>query len=162
MTFKIELVTDAERSEVLRAIQADLREWRESLLPPAIRKRGVTHLVGSVNGGDFTIRVSPERRSYSTVSAHGTVQHRPGGGSVIRATVRTKFPLVLIVLTCGVAIVAAEVAAWIVPGIMLGAYLVSNAFLSRNDPEAAYLDLRLRGAVARASEPSVSADSPDT
>jgi hypothetical protein len=62
MTFKIELVTDAERSAVLQAIQADLREWRESSLPPAIRRRGVTHLVGSVNGGDFAIRVSPPRR----------------------------------------------------------------------------------------------------
>jgi hypothetical protein len=68
----------------------------------------------------------------------------------------------LIILTTGFAIIGRETVAWIVAGVLLGVYLVTNAFLKRNNPEVAFLELRLRAAVARASEPTVSADTPDT
>ncbi|MFL5383524.1 MAG: hypothetical protein ACJ8GN_13485 [Longimicrobiaceae bacterium] len=159
---RIVIESPAPPEAVLAAIREDSREWRESVIPRALRKELRFRVNTGVNGNQFWLQLPSSSDDAEHVTLRGVVSPAPGGGSVIRATFQSGSSDFY--WLCGLGIL---VAFWSLPwGLGLIAAGVGFAGLdhlhdSRLSREtsalAAYLDERLRAAVMRAAEPGATA-----
>jgi GGDEF domain-containing protein len=144
---------------VRAAIREDAREWRESVIPPTLRKELRYRVIARVKGDRFRMGLPSHssEEDVERVALMGMVSAAPDSGSIVRATFRSGSPDWW-TMVAGVGIL---VTFWSVGwGLALLAAAGIEASLehrrdSRLSPEtsatAAYLAERLQGAVMRAA-----------
>jgi hypothetical protein len=142
---------------VLAAIRDDGREWRESVIPPALRAELRHRVVTRVKGERFRLALPSGLEEAEHVTLRGMVSPAPGGGSVVRATFRSGAPEGW----AAAAVAGIGLAFWSLSwGMIILAAAAGFAGLdhwrtARLDPDtsatAAYLAERLRAAVSRAA-----------
>ena len=160
---RIVIESPAPPEAVLAAIREDSREWRESVIPPALRRELRFRVETGAKGDRFWLQLPSSAEAPEQVTLRGKVSPAPGGGSVIRATFQSGsadfWPVVGTVgiavafwsLSGGLAMIAAAAA-------FGGLDRLHDSRLGREtSPTAAYLDQRLRAAIVRAAEPGAAA-----
>jgi hypothetical protein len=154
---RIVIESPAAPQAVLAAIEEDAREWRESVIPPALRQELRYRLTARVKGDRFRLELPSRMEEAERVVLVGMVAPAPGGGSTVRATFRSGTPdFWTAVAGAGVLVVF-----WSLPAglIILAAAAVSGGLDHARDarlgaetsPTASYLSERLHAAVLRAS-----------
>jgi len=159
---RIVIESPAPPEAVLAAIREDSREWRESVIPPALRKELRFRVNAGVRGDLFWVELPSGTNKFEQVSLRGVVSPAPGGGSVLRATFQSGTSD-----CCWLGVLGILLAFWSLPlGLVHIAAAVGlkgldhlrDSRLSRaRSATAAYLDQRLRAAVMRAADPGAAA-----
>ena len=81
----------AAPAAVAAALRAELREWRESVLPAALRDAGVLQVTGTVDERSFVLRydaMAVRGRPLDDVELRGQLIAAPTGGTRVAATLR--------------------------------------------------------------------------
>ena len=81
----------ATAAEIADALLVELREWRESVLPPALRSVGVIQVTGKVDAHAFVLRYDayPVRGvTLDDVDLHGRLADDTSGGTRVEVTLR--------------------------------------------------------------------------
>jgi hypothetical protein len=81
---RIVIESPAPPEAVLAAILEDAREWRESVVPPALRKE--YRVTARVEGDRFRLQLPKHLDTAEPVTLRGVVSPAPQGGSLIRAS----------------------------------------------------------------------------
>jgi len=162
---RIVIPSPAPPEAVLAAIREDGREWRESVIPPALRGELRFRVAVLVQGERFRLELPSQLEHAEDVTLRGTVSPARGGGSVVRAGFQSDSPVFWMVIAGAGALTLSANLAW-------GLFLMAAAALlggldawrgSRLDdgnPVAAYLAERLRTAVDRAAGPGLGHEVP--
>ena len=80
------LISVAPAADVLEAIRRDLQEWRDFVIPPALRSLGVIRVEGTIRGARFELRYAGTSEEIPDVVLRGAVVARPDGGCEVVAT----------------------------------------------------------------------------
>jgi hypothetical protein len=154
---------------VVEALREQATEWRESVVPPELRRKGVTRMKGSIQPPFFRFWLwSPGGRNDFPSALRGVVVAGPGGGSRIRGECGRRFgsplsitmwmvagsTLVGTIFGIGGGVLAAIFGAFIGGPTMLG---IAAHRPAKRSPEAEYLFQRLDLAVAAAEEKAAAA-----
>lgn len=159
MAARIVIESPAAPQAVLDAIREDAREWRESVIPPALREESRYRMTARVKGDRFRLELPSHgaEEDVERVTLRGMVSPAPGGGSVVRATFGTGAPdFWSIAAVAGILLVVWNLS-WGLIVLALAALSggMDHARGSRLSPEtsatAAYLAERLQAAVSRAA-----------
>jgi hypothetical protein len=105
---------------VAAALRDELREWRESVLPSALRSAGVLQVTGDVDERAFVLRyhsVSVRRRTPDDVELRGRLVDSASGGTVVSTAVHHSNGLVTMV------------AVWIALLVVIGWFSLEGAFV---------------------------------
>ena len=90
MTFTFNLTTRASADAVLAVIRSHAAHWRESDVPPELRRTGTPGVEARVSGHRFSIHLQSRGETPSTEYVlRGEVRRRLGGGSRVRARAPT-------------------------------------------------------------------------
>ena len=119
-TSRLELHTSATVAQLAAALRAELREWRESVLPPALRSAGVLQVTGKVEPRAFVLRYDayPTRnRPLDDVELRGRLVDGANGGTVVEATLRHDDGLVTMLVV------------WLVVLVVIGWFSLASAFV---------------------------------
>ena len=159
MGARIVIESPAAPSAVLAAIEENAREWRESVIPPALREELRYRVTARVKGDRFRLALPSHsgEDDVERVTLLGIVSAAPDGGSIVRATFRSGSPdWWTIIAGVGVLVVFWSLG-W---GLFILAVAgIEGSLEHRRDsrlspetsPTAAYLAERLDAAVLRAS-----------
>lgn len=158
MAFDLTLDSPAPRAAVLAAIGEDGREWRESVLPAALRQAGMFQVEATIRGDEFVMHVAGGRERGPPVELRGRVTDRPAGGSrvVARCALRPTYRWLAGLLAFGaVGLAYTDLTGALivlgVAGLCLAIEWWRDERLTRSgNAEARYLAERLERAVAQA------------
>lgn len=121
-TYRHALHSAATAAEVADALRAELREWRESLLPPGLRNAGVIQVTGEVDAHSFVFRYDayPVRgRPLDDVELRGRLTHDTGKrGTIVKATLHHDDGL------------ATMLVVWLVVLVAIGWFSLTGAFVT--------------------------------
>jgi len=155
---KIRWDSPASAAAVLEAIRQDVREWRESVIPDALRSRGVFRVEGRVRGDRFELRYVGSFEHSPDVVLRGAVVARPEGGCDVVAAVGRPagvfaLPALLALLGVWELVRGGGFGSLALAGVVTVACVAYTETVSRRGArDAAYLVERLRQAVARAAQ----------
>ncbi|MBV9109253.1 MAG: hypothetical protein JO306_07595 [Gemmatimonadetes bacterium] len=151
---------DASPDDVLAAVREDAREWRESAIPPALRKRGIVRVEARIRPPyvELRFRLNASDRNAGTAILRAAVIAAPGGGARIRGEYgRGSGEL----LGCGLVLAAFVALAWTATDATSALVASAFAFMNfvfmlvphlgprgRPDVEADYLMQRFEHALA--------------
>jgi hypothetical protein len=153
----IAIQSPAPPEAVLAAIREDSREWRDSVVPPALRNELWYRLTVRVRGERFRYVLASNLEQVETVALHGGVSPAPGGGSIIHGTFRGSSPIFWVLIAGVGALILPSEPAWGLALVGVGALLAGwDAWRGSRielDHSAAsgFLLERLEAAVARAA-----------
>ena len=123
----------AAPEQVREALHAELREWRESVLPPALRNAGVLQVTGTVEGRTFVMRYDStgiRGKPLDDVELRGLITDGAGGGTRVVAALHHDDGLRTLM---AVAIVVIAVIGWFslagaFVGVVFAGFLVLDAW----------------------------------
>ena len=151
MPLTLQLDSSAPPDAVLAAIRDDMREWRESVIPAALRDDGVLQVEGRFSTSAFRLSYAIGNREHAgpMPSLRGTVTPRDGGGSRVKVVIGVGWGhLVALVPFALIGLAFSRVIPLLF--IALGVYWYRSRS-DRNAPTVAYLLDRVSTAVKRAS-----------
>ena len=153
---EILLTSPASSAAVLDAIRQEVREWRESVIPPTLRSQGVVQVEGTIRGARFELRYAGSDEALPDVVLRGAVVARPEGGCEVVATLARSagvFALPALIALLGVwdLVRGDGIGVLAFAGLVTVACVAYTETLSRRAMrDGAYLVDRLRQAVGRA------------